>query len=66
MVNGEQSSSDVYDYLEVTLDGSISVLRVGYSDGWQTAYIEIPSGNHTIEFIYSKDSAVTEVGDITL
>lgn len=63
MVNGEQSSSDVYDYLKVTLDGSISVLRVGYSDGWQTAYIEIPSGNHTIEFIYSKDSSVTEVGD---
>ena len=56
------SSEQSYDFLTVRLDGS-QRLSVSGNVNWQTDTIEIPSGNHTVSFVYSKDGSVSSGQD---
>jgi hypothetical protein len=51
------SSESNYDYLRVYLDGSEKDMISGEVD-WQLKTITIPSGSHTVKWVYSKDVSI--------
>lgn len=56
-------SSEGPDYLTITID-NVEVVKVsGTSVSWTTKRTELSSGQHTIQFKYSKDSSVDEGSD---
>lgn len=53
--NAKVSSESESDYLIITLDESQELLRLSGELDWQEYRLDIPAGNHTIDFSYTKD-----------
>ena len=50
------SSEDGFDFLEFDLDGNPQDTLSGTGLGWEQKTYSIPSGAHTLQWLYSKDS----------
>jgi hypothetical protein len=56
------SSESNYDYLNVYLDGT-RITRISGELDWTRVLTQIPSGAHTLRFIYQKDYSVSSGSD---
>ena len=58
-----EGSSTAWDRCVFSIDG-VEQFRYGALDNdWETYMVEIPAGNHTLSWSYSKDSSVNPDGD---
>lgn len=56
------SSEADYDYLTVSLDGGMQY-RISGESAWISSVLDVPSGNHTVKWEYSKDEFVSDGED---
>ncbi len=54
------SSEADADYLEYLVDGSLTDYITGTSGGWAQSTYSIPAGSHTLQWLYIKDSALSD------
>jgi len=57
------SSENRYDFLEFYIDGSLQDRISGTTVDWQQMTYTLPSGSHTLEWRYTKDSSVSSGND---
>jgi outer membrane protein assembly factor BamB len=61
--NARVDSESCCDYLHVYLDDELQLSASGNGTAWVGYSVEIPAGNHTLRFEYSKDGSVDTAVD---
>ena len=61
--NAKVSSEEGLDFLIVTLDEQQEVVKISGEQDWQEFTVNIPAGQHTIDFSYTKDSSIASGSD---
>jgi len=57
--NAKVSSEEGLDFLIVTLDEQQEVVKISGEQDWQEFTVDIPAGQHTIDFSYTKDDSLS-------
>jgi len=57
------SSESGYDYLKFYINGSLQSGRISGEVNWQQKSVELSSGLHTVQWVYTKDESISDGDD---